>query len=72
MLNSCRTLALALALTLTFLQEVIQTTGVTYDPRKRDVCRTWFEPRTNRLSNPGLQLQARIPDEHACYSRVRA
>ena len=55
-----------------YLQEVIQTTGVTYDPRKRDVCRTWFEPRTNRLSNDGLELQARIPDEHACYARVRA
>ena len=35
-----------------FLQEVIQTTGVTYDPRKRDVCHTALEPRTNRL-DPG-------------------
>ena len=27
-----------------FLQEVIQTTGVTYDPRKRDVCHSARPP----------------------------
>ena len=27
-----------------FLQEVIQTTGVTYDPRKRDVCHSARAP----------------------------